>query len=183
LIVNKEFILKDEIALVDSGADLNCIQEGIIPTKYFSKTTQSLTQAGGGRLQVNYKLPNTYICKQDICLPTHFILVKNLTHRIILGTPFLQDLMPITNIDQKGITTFIKDKEITFEFISDPQTRMINEVKNLLLHKEKQICFLKEEINFLNINEQLNKVDIKRQIEEFELQLRSEICHDLPNAF
>ena len=25
------------IALIDSGADLNCIQEGIIPSKYFKK--------------------------------------------------------------------------------------------------------------------------------------------------
>jgi hypothetical protein len=40
LIVNKVFVLKDEIALIDNGADLNCIQEGIIPTKYFVKTTQ-----------------------------------------------------------------------------------------------------------------------------------------------
>ena len=33
LVIDKNFILKDEIALIDSGADLNCIKEGIIPTK------------------------------------------------------------------------------------------------------------------------------------------------------
>ena len=45
--INKDFILENEIALIDSGADLNCIQEGIIPTKYFEKTSQNLSHAGG----------------------------------------------------------------------------------------------------------------------------------------
>lgn len=56
LVINKDFILEDEIALIDSGADLNCIQEGIIPTKYFEKITQSISHAGGNKLQVKYKL-------------------------------------------------------------------------------------------------------------------------------
>ncbi|CAL5204551.1 unnamed protein product [Lathyrus oleraceus] len=43
LVINRNFILENEVALIDSGADLNCLQEGIIPTKYFDKTTQSLT--------------------------------------------------------------------------------------------------------------------------------------------
>ncbi|CAJ2643632.1 unnamed protein product [Trifolium pratense] len=183
LVINKNFILENEVALVDSGADLNCIQEGIIPTKYFVKTTQSLTQAGGDKLQVNYKLNNAYICNKNICLPTHFILVKNLTHRIILGTPFLHNIMPIVNIDQKGITTFINDQKITFEFITDPQTRMLNEVKDILLKKEKQLCFLKEEISVLNINEQLETYDIKKKIKSLEQEFTTEICNDLPNAF
>ncbi|KAK2424968.1 hypothetical protein QL285_035270 [Trifolium repens] len=184
LIVNKVFVLKDEIALIDSGADLNCIQEGIIPTKYFVKTTQSLTQAGGNKLQVNFKLDNTYICKDNICLSTPFILVKDLTHRIILGTPFLHMIMPIIKIDQKGITTILKNQKITFDFISDPQTRMLNEVRDLLLKKkEKQICFLKEEINIFNVKNQLDDEKIKIQIRKLESQFQTEVCNDLPNAF
>jgi hypothetical protein len=184
LIINKVFVLKDEIALIDSGADLNCIQEGIIPTKYFVKTTQSLTQAGGSKLQVNFKLDNTYICKNNICLPTPFILVKDLTHRIILGTPFLHMIMPIIKIDQKGITTILQNQKITFDFISDPQTRMLNEVRDLLLKKkEKQICFLKEEINIFNIKNQLGNEKIKIQIKNLESQFQMEVCNDLPNAF
>jgi hypothetical protein len=128
LIVNKTFILKDEVALIDSGADLNVIQEGIIPTKYFVKTTQGLTQASGSKLQVNFKLENAYICKNDICIPTPFILVKNLTHKIILGNPFLNIIMPIT-VDQRGINTIFNNKSITFDFIYDPHTTMINDQK------------------------------------------------------
>ena len=33
LVINKKFSLT-EIALIDSGADMNCIQEGLIPLKY-----------------------------------------------------------------------------------------------------------------------------------------------------
>jgi hypothetical protein len=35
----------DVIALIDSGADLNCIQEGLIPSKYFEKSTEKLNSA------------------------------------------------------------------------------------------------------------------------------------------
>ena len=34
LVINKEFFLT-EIALIDSGANMNCIQEGLIPLKYY----------------------------------------------------------------------------------------------------------------------------------------------------
>ena len=33
LVINKEFSLT-KIALIDSGVDMNCIQEGLIPLKY-----------------------------------------------------------------------------------------------------------------------------------------------------
>ncbi|KAL5846548.1 hypothetical protein ACOSQ3_010072 [Xanthoceras sorbifolium] len=39
IIVSKAFVFEGE-ALIDSGADLNCISEGIIPSQYFFKTTQ-----------------------------------------------------------------------------------------------------------------------------------------------
>ena len=36
LVINKEFSLTEN-ALIDSGADMNCIQEGLIPLKYYKK--------------------------------------------------------------------------------------------------------------------------------------------------
>ena len=44
LVINKKFSLTD-IALIDSGADMNCIQEGLIPLKYYEKSSERLTQA------------------------------------------------------------------------------------------------------------------------------------------
>lgn len=73
LVINRNFILENEVALIDSGADLNCLQEGIIPTKYFDKTTQSLTQAGGDKLTVNYKLEVYGIKAMQFFGPSSFL--------------------------------------------------------------------------------------------------------------
>nr|KYP53754.1 Enzymatic polyprotein [Cajanus cajan] len=51
-------------ALVDSGADLNCIREGLIPTQYYEKTVQILRAANSNRLKVKYKLSKAYICNK-----------------------------------------------------------------------------------------------------------------------
>ena len=52
LVVHKEFSLI-VVALVDSGVDMNCIQEGLIPSKYYESTTDRLTQANGDRLKIS----------------------------------------------------------------------------------------------------------------------------------
>ena len=62
LVINKEFSLT-EIALLDSRADMNCIQEGLIPLKYYEKSSERLTQANGEKLIINYKIPSVHICK------------------------------------------------------------------------------------------------------------------------
>ena len=49
LVVHKEFSLT-VVALVDPGDDMNCIQEGLVPSKYYESTTDRLTQANGNRL-------------------------------------------------------------------------------------------------------------------------------------
>ena len=40
LVINKEFLLT-EVALINLG---NCIQEGLIPSKYYEKSSERLTQ-------------------------------------------------------------------------------------------------------------------------------------------
>ena len=69
LVINKEFSLTF-IALAVSGADLNCIQEGLIPSKYYEKSIDRLTQANGDRLQINYRLTNAHIYNDGICFKT-----------------------------------------------------------------------------------------------------------------
>ena len=56
IIKNFEF---EVIALIDPGADLNYIQEGIIPSKYFKKTRERLTSASGGKMQTEFKIPQS----------------------------------------------------------------------------------------------------------------------------
>ena len=49
IVISRDFEF-EVIALIDSGANLNCIQEGIIPSKYFKKTRERLTSASGGKM-------------------------------------------------------------------------------------------------------------------------------------
>ena len=70
IIINQQYTIRDVNALVDSGADLNCIQEGLVPTRYFKKTRQSLTSASGSRMQIQYKLSEVSICNKGICIPS-----------------------------------------------------------------------------------------------------------------
>jgi hypothetical protein len=120
------------IALLDSGANMNCIQ-GIIPTKYFKK----LSQASGAKLNINYKLPNAHICNIEICFKTLYSCKKNTTSKVILGNPFLALLYPFQILD-KGITTNVLGQEVTFKFLMSPFSKEINLLKrNLCLTKYK----------------------------------------------
>ena len=101
IVISKDFEF-EVIALIDSGADLNCIQEGIIPSKYFKKSRERLTSASGGKMQIKFKLPKAHVCQDNMCFKTTFVLVKNLTDKVILGNPFLCSLYPFT-VDSKGI--------------------------------------------------------------------------------
>ena len=55
MVINKEFSLT-KIVLIDLGADMNCIQEGLIPLKYYEKSSERLTQANGENLIINYRI-------------------------------------------------------------------------------------------------------------------------------
>jgi hypothetical protein len=59
------------IALIDSGADLSCIQEGLIPTKYYSKSKEVLRSASGSKMHINYELNNAHVVKTMFVLNNH----------------------------------------------------------------------------------------------------------------
>ena len=64
------------VALIDSSANLNCIQEILIPIVYYEKITQRMYGANLQRLQISYKISNAYICNQNIYYKTSSLLVK-----------------------------------------------------------------------------------------------------------
>lgn len=169
--------------MVDSSADMNCIQEGLIPTKYFQKTTQSLTSASGNSLYNRHKFPEVLICNQGLCLPTSFVLIKNMSQAIILGTPFLCLLMPITKIDSIGIHTTLNNQQIIFEFITEPYTKELDQIKDLVNFKEKQINFLQKETHFLATEQRLQQSSLQNKIKSLEKEFHTEVCSDVPNAF
>ena len=101
MVIVKYFKLHS-IALLHSDANMTCIQEGLIPLKYLEKTKQKMASATRSKLQINYKLPNAYICNNEYCFKNVFILVTNLKLQVILGTPFITQIYPFI-VDSKGI--------------------------------------------------------------------------------
>ncbi|KAL6327361.1 hypothetical protein AAG906_018963 [Vitis piasezkii] len=83
-IVVKDKFVFDIIALIDSGATENCLQEGLVPIPLCEETSQTLFGANGKRLAIKYKLTDQT-----------FILVKDLKEKALLGIPFLSSIYPL----------------------------------------------------------------------------------------
>uniref|UniRef100_A0A7N1A8C8 CCHC-type domain-containing protein n=1 Tax=Kalanchoe fedtschenkoi TaxID=63787 RepID=A0A7N1A8C8_KALFE len=172
-----------DIPSTNSGADVSVIQEGLIPTKYFEKTTHSLRHAGGEKLQIDFKIPKAHICNNKVCIPESFLLVKNITNQVILGTPFLKQIFPITLIDDKYFEGTFQNQKVQFQFITKPQTKVLNEIKDIIFQKYNQINFLKSEITICNIEIDLKNPKLIDKIKRLQDTMSLEICNDHPNAF
>ena len=138
-----------EIALVDSGTDKNCIQEGLIPLKYNKKLSERVIQANGENFIINKK-PNVHICHDGIYFETTFVLIKDLPSKIILGTSFMALLYPFLVTDE-GIKTNVLGKDIFFRFILPPVLKEKHSSKTITILKDinergskelKQVCHL-----------------------------------------
>ncbi|RVW18795.1 hypothetical protein CK203_102744 [Vitis vinifera] len=100
-IVVKDKFVFDIIALIDSGAAENCLQESLVPIPLCEETSESLFGANGQRLAIKYKLTDVHIRNHDICIKQTFILVKNLKEKALLGIPFLSSIYPLW-VDNQG---------------------------------------------------------------------------------
>ncbi|GAV89061.1 hypothetical protein CFOL_v3_32481 [Cephalotus follicularis] len=176
------------IALIDSGAQMNCIQEGLIPTKYFEKTKQKLSTANGENLRVNFKVTDVHICNEGICIKQSFILVKDLDIGIILGQPFLEIIKPFT-VTNEGITTKIFQQKIMFAFNEKPITKNIDFLKTFSLFKEHSIKMIEAKENHLQelsnkkLENQLQNSQIKERIDSIKNNMIKNLCSDLPDEF
>ncbi|GAV87345.1 RVP domain-containing protein, partial [Cephalotus follicularis] len=178
-------------ALIDSGAQINCIQEGLIPTKYFEKTKQKLSIANGDNLRVKFKVTDVHICNESICIKQSFILVKDLDIGIILGQPFLEIIKPF-KVKTKEITTKIFQQKILFAFDEKPITKDINLLKTISLFKEHSINLIKTKENHLYFmnqevsnkhEQQLQTTQIKEKINSLKHNIINNLCSDLSDAF
>ena len=105
------------IAMIDSGADMNCIQEGLIPSKYFEKSTERLVFANGTQMKIKYELNIAHVCHGNVCFKIPSVLVKNMTDKVILGLPFINALYPFL-VEHDGITTDPFGHKVKFKFAS-----------------------------------------------------------------
>ena len=75
--------------MIDFSADMNCIQEGLIPSKYFEKSTERLVSANSSQMKIKYVLNNAHVCHDNVCFKIPSVLVKNMTDKMILGFALL----------------------------------------------------------------------------------------------
>jgi hypothetical protein len=78
IIVAKDYAFND-IALIDTGADLNCIQEGLVPSRYFEKSLEKLSSTSGNKMQINFELNNAHVCQHKVCFQIPSVLIKNMS--------------------------------------------------------------------------------------------------------
>ena len=54
-------------------------------------------------LKIKYELNNAHICHDNVNFKIPSVLVKNMTDKVILGLPFINDLYPFL-VEYDGIT-------------------------------------------------------------------------------
>ncbi|GAV81767.1 LOW QUALITY PROTEIN: hypothetical protein CFOL_v3_25220, partial [Cephalotus follicularis] len=190
IVIQDSFKLQT-IALMDSGAQMNCIQEGLVPTKYFEKTKQRLSTANGENLSVKFKIPDVHICNDGIGIKQTFILVKDLVIGIILGQPFLEIIKPF-KVKNEGITTKIFQRKFLFTFNEKPMTK-INLLQtlsifkehsiNLIRTKENHLYFMKQEIWNKKLEQQLQTSQTQEKIKSLKNNIINNLCSEIPDAF
>ena len=65
------------ITMIDSSVDMNYIQEGLIPSNYFEKSTERLVSVNGTQMKIKYELNNAHVCHGNVCFKIPSVLVKN----------------------------------------------------------------------------------------------------------
>lgn len=75
-VIYKSFRFSIEI-LVNFRADLNCINKGVVPTKYFWKTSQDLQIATDQLMKIQYKVSGAALIQDKVCFETPFVWLKD----------------------------------------------------------------------------------------------------------
>ncbi|KAH9653688.1 hypothetical protein KPL70_027479 [Citrus sinensis] len=108
LIFSDDFAI-DAIALFDTGADLNCIREDIVPKRFHEKTKERLSAANNSKLNVNSKVEASIHNDGFEFKTFSFVLTNDIHHAAILGTPFINLITPCT-VNYDSISFKAKDK-------------------------------------------------------------------------
>ena len=105
------------IAMIDFGVDMNCIQKGLIPSKYFEKSIERLVSTNSTQMKIKYELNNAHVCHGNVCFKIPYVLVKNMTDKVILGLSFINTLYPFL-VEHDGITIDPFGHKVKFKFAS-----------------------------------------------------------------
>ena len=162
-VINKESSLT-EVALIDFGADMNCIQEELISLKYY-RSFERLTQI------LNYKIPNVHICNDGIFFE---IVFKDLSSKVVLPNPFMALLYPFLMTNEG-----IKINMLIFRFTSpliSKEIRFLNKVTILKDINKQKICRTKGHLIEKSLDDQLTDNVIKKFKQDTEMEIYSPIA-------
>jgi len=140
-----EDISLNTIALIDYGADLNCIKGGVILTKYCELTNESLSSANGESLSISYKLDKRYIKNNGCCSKNTCSIVDNITNDLILGTPFLTQIYPFY-VNETGMHTKIMGTPISFNFLSAAKQKEVANLQSSSIYKQINTLQIKQNL-------------------------------------
>ena len=126
--------------MINSGADMNCIQEGLIRSKYFEKSIERLASANGSQMKIKYQLNNAHVCHDNVYFKIPSILIKNLTDKVILSLPFINALYTFL-VEHDGIITDPFGQKVKFKFASKTEI----DINNLTYEKDSPMnAFIQE---------------------------------------
>ena len=166
--------------MIDSGADMKYIQQGLIPSKYFEKSTERLVFANGSQMKIKYELNNARVCHDNVCFKIPSVFFKNMTDKVILGLPFINALYPFL-VEHDGITTDPFGQKVKFKFALKSEIDV--DALNLIHAKIKYLNFLQQEVRYKKIAEQISDKLLQSKIDNFQKMLIDDVCSDIPNAF
>ena len=141
-------------------------------------------------MQIEFKIPKANVCQDNTCFKTTFVLVKNMTDKVILGNPFMCLLYPFIT-DNEGITTHPFGQPVKFRFlrslepreISSFQEVFVSKTLNLISAKTQHLEYLKDDLTHKKVEEQLACKNIQEEIRKFEEKHKQEVCSNLPTTF
>ena len=104
-------------------------------------------------MQIQYKITKAYVCQDNTCFKTAFVLVKNMTDRVILGNPFMCMLYSFTT-DSEGITTHLFGQLVKFKFLRSLEPRETSNLQDvsifgtlyLINRKTQYLKYLKDDL-------------------------------------
>ena len=121
-------------------------------------------------MQIEYDIPQAMVYQSGISFMTKFILVKNMTDRVILGNPFLCLLYPFIT-DNEGITAHPFNQPVKFEFVRSPapweikslqKASIAKTLSTLTAHKQAQSLVSAKSIDCPSSHNQLSScIDYK----------------------
>ena len=84
---------------------------------------------------------NAHVCHHNVCFKIPYVLVKNLTDKVILGLLFINALYPFL-VEHDGITTDPFGQKVKFKFASKAEI----DIDNLSYEKDSPMNALIQEI-------------------------------------